>query len=150
MGGCRLFTDIFQVLTGEIPFPGCGVMGSIFSVMEGLRPKKPNNAPTIGFSDPLWAFVQRCWDADMNLRPGVAEVVAQLNMATADWDGVMPPYVKAEYTVTRSERPIPDSDSMKHCEFGVLVVPVRLSSSDRCSWNFQSVFELSCYTRGHH
>lgn len=100
-------------------------MGSVFAVMDGLRPAKPNNALAIGFSDPLWAFVQRCWDANMKLRPRVAEVVAQLSKATADWDGVMPTDVKAE-----SEEPTPYSDSMKHREFGIWILPGLFSLND--------------------
>ena len=121
-------SDIVQVLTGEIPFPGCGPVGFLFSVMGGLRPVKPNNAPTVGFSDLLWAFVQRCWDANMKLRPEIAEVVEQLSKSTADWDGVMPPYVKTVYT--DPEAPILHSDSMKYGEFEFLIVPRCFSSSN--------------------
>jgi serine/threonine protein kinase len=121
-GEHRRFVDIVQVLTGEIPFPGHGAVGSVYSVMKGARPIKPAKASTIGFSDPLWAFVQRCWDADMKLRPESREVVVQLSTATAGWHGVMPPYVKA----TRSEV----SDTMKHREFEAMVIPRSFSSNN--------------------
>lgn len=57
----------------------------------------------------------------MKLRPGVAEVVEQLSQATANWDGVMAPYVKAECVSTGSEELI--SDSKKHCELEVMIIP---------------------------
>ena len=121
-------SDIVQVLTGEIPFPRFGLVGFLFYVMGGLRPVKPNNAPTVGFSDLLWEFVQRCWDANMKLRPEVAEVVAQLSKATADWDGVIPPHVKAECVATETgelmhvEMFMESPDSMEYCEFRIFIV----------------------------
>ena len=106
------FTDLSQVLTGEIPFPGCGPVGCIFSVVtDGQRPIKPDNASAIGFSDQLWVFVERCWDANMRLRPEVAEVVMQLSSATAGWNGVMPPHVKVKCV---AENPTAESDSRKY------------------------------------
>jgi len=53
----------------------------VTNVVRGVRPTKPENALAIGFSDPLWSFVQRCWNGGAKLRPKVAEVVAQLNGA---------------------------------------------------------------------
>ena len=80
-----------------------------FEVIEGLRPAKPENASSIGFSDLLWSFVERCWDGDMNLRPKVAEVVTHLGEAAANWNGLMPPDF-GEQT----------SDSAPHREFEIL------------------------------
>ena len=117
--GYQLMTYIIQVLTGEIPFRGLGPTGSIFAVVKGLRPEKPENASAIGFSDPLWGHVQRCWDGDMNLRPRVAEVVTHLGRAAVNWDGVMPP-CKARAVASNSQD-LP-SDTMKHCEFEILIL----------------------------
>ena len=111
----------FQVLTGEIPFRGVRRGELTYSVVEGKRPEKPSNASTIGFSDLLWGFVQRCWDGDMNVRPKVAEVVAHLEEAAANWDGLMPPYTRAENIASDSKEPI--SDSLQHCEFDILILP---------------------------
>ena len=84
-------------------------------MLKGLRPKQPANASSIGFSDSLWEFVQRCWGHNMNSRPKVSEVVTQLAKAAASWRGVMPPCSQAENTVHVSEAPI--SESMQHCTF---------------------------------
>ena len=64
-----------QVLTGEIPFRDVQQTELGLSVVQGLRPAKPGNALAIRFSDPLWGFVQRCWDGNVKLRPKVAESV---------------------------------------------------------------------------
>ena len=86
---------------------------------QGRRPTKPGNASAIGFSDLLWNFVQRCWDGDMNVRPKVVEVVVHLENAAMNWGGLMPPCVQVENVAPDFEEPA--SDSMAHCEFGVLV-----------------------------
>jgi hypothetical protein len=79
------FTQIDQVLTGELPFRDLRMEEIALSVVQGMRPHKPENASAIGFFDSLWGFVQRCLDGEMELRPKVAEVVSQLERAAADW-----------------------------------------------------------------
>ena len=111
------FTYLHQVLTGETPFRGIRTGEVSFNVVRGVRPTKPENASAIGFSDSLWRFIQRCWDGDMKLRPKVAEVVARLETAAADWNTVMPPSTEAENVASGSEEPM--SDSMEHCEFKI-------------------------------
>ena len=115
-----LFTYIFQVLTGRLPFPGLGMAEIVMNVVQGVRPIKPENASAIGLSDPLWSFVQRCWDGEMELRPKVAEVVSQLGRATAGWNGVMPPCAQVENVV--SVTPDPVSDSMAHGKLWVFIL----------------------------
>lgn len=95
-------------------------------MIEGRRPEKPRDASSIGFSDLLWDFVQRCWDGDMKLRPRVSEVVECLGTVAADWDGSMPPCAVVETVVSDSEEKM--SDTEKYCEFDILILP-RYSSS---------------------
>jgi hypothetical protein len=112
------FVYSVQVLTAGLPFRGLCQAQVLLKVIGGGRPTKPKNASAIGLSDSLWIFIQRCWDGDMNARPKVTEVVAHLEEATANWDGLMPPGV-----LTETEDVAEDSMSslMKHREFGVLV-----------------------------
>jgi len=120
--GYRFCTYITQVLTGETPFRKIRLTELGFSVAEGVRPDKPENASDIGFSDSLWSFVQRCWDGDRDLRPEVAEVVMHLGKAAANWDRLMPPCVVVEDDVpSNSKEPL--SDSMEHREFQILILP---------------------------
>ena len=116
-----LYIYFIQVLTGEVPFHGVRRTELGFAVVQGLRPAKPENASSIGFSDLLWSFIERCWDGDMNLRPKVAEVVAHLGEAAANWNGLMPPWLQAETVASGFGEPI--SDSMRHCEFEILILP---------------------------
>jgi len=53
--------------------------------MEGIRPKKPDEAKRLGFSDELWRTVELCWLEDRNLRPGVGDIFSSLNDAAAFW-----------------------------------------------------------------
>ena len=115
------FTYTTQVLTGEIPWRGLRIAELAFKVVEGVRPAKPENASAIGISDSLWDFVGRCWDGNMELRPKIGEVVAELERAAADWDGVMLPCVQAENVASVSKEPM--SGSMEHCEFAILILP---------------------------
>ncbi|KAF9789124.1 kinase-like domain-containing protein, partial [Thelephora terrestris] len=82
---------IFQVLTGETPFQDLQEVEVIDSVVDGLRPAKPQNASAIGFSDSLWDFVQHCWDGDRTRRPTTMELAKRLNEAAANWHTLMPP-----------------------------------------------------------
>ena len=50
----------------------------------------------------------------MNSRPKVAEVVAHLGEAAANWNGLMPPYLQAETVAADCGELM--SDSMGHCE----------------------------------
>jgi len=104
---------IFQVLTGEIPFRKIRQTEMGYSVVRGLRPDKPEKASSIGFSDSLWDFAQRCWDGDMKSRPRIAEVVTHLGREAARWNRPMPPcVVVVENAASDSKEPL--SDSMQH------------------------------------
>lgn len=104
------FAYISQVLTGELPFPG---FLQAEMVAEGMRPTKPGNASTIGFSDSLWSFAQRYWDHRMEWRPEIEEVVSQLKRAVTSWNAVMSPCAHQE----------PGSDSREHSKFDILIFP---------------------------
>jgi hypothetical protein len=54
-------------------------------IMEGVRPKKPEGAKGLGFSNELWRTVELCWRADRDARPVVEDVLSSLKDATAFW-----------------------------------------------------------------
>ena len=119
-GTGRFYLYFPQVLTGDIPFRGAPRPALVYYVVnDGKRPNKPENAPALGFSDSLWSFTQRCWDAKVELRPEVGEVVRHLGEAAINWNGLMPPCAKAEDVVSGSEEM---SDSMKYGEFEIMIL----------------------------
>jgi len=58
---------------------------AVHAITEGVRPKKPEAAKRLGFSDELWKIVELCWLEDRNARPGVKEIHSCLNGAAAFW-----------------------------------------------------------------
>ena len=106
---------------GEVPFSDLRMGEIAMSIAMGKRPTKPKNASDLGLSNSLWDFARRCWDGTLALRPGIAEVVSQLGKASAAWNGVMVPRVLVEDVVP--ETPEPESDSMEHRKFHILIAP---------------------------
>jgi len=101
-----------QVLTGEIPFPHIKDTAIAHHVLHGKRPDKPENASSIGFSDSLWDFTQRCWDGEIESRPEAGEVVTHLVEAAANWGGLMSPCVRTVDVASYS-----GEENSDDCEF---------------------------------
>lgn len=55
------------------------------TILEGDRPKKPENAVRLGFNDELWTIVEQCWHENRAERPRIEEILPYLNDATAFW-----------------------------------------------------------------
>ena len=119
--GIGRFFNFAQVLSGKIPF--CGIRPTELgqSVVQGMRPDKPENASAIGLSDLVWDLVHRCWNCDMELRPKAAEVRTYLGKATADWGRLMPPCVRVETTASESGEELSDFGELCECE--ILILP---------------------------
>jgi len=47
-------------------------------VLKGSRPKKPENAASLGITDGLWGILERCWSADKNARPTLETILSCL------------------------------------------------------------------------
>lgn len=89
-------------------------------MIKGLRPEKPENASSIGFSDSLWDLTKRCWDGDSALRPGVAEIVTHLEREAEEWDRRTQFRAPVENTPSYSVEPT--SDTLEHREFAILIL----------------------------
>lgn len=91
---------LLQVLACENPF--CDVPRSLIAssiLRQKRRLKKPENAPTIGFSDSLWDFTQRCWHEEPESRPEVKEVAKHLGTEASSWGSDMLPCGKIKAAV---------------------------------------------------
>ena len=74
------------MLCGHIPyhdFPD--EIAVIVAVMEGVRPKKPEDATHLGFTEVLWGAVKQCWSEDWRVRPSVEDILSYLNGASPSW-----------------------------------------------------------------
>ena len=90
-------------------------------VVLGKRPKEPEDASAIGFSDSLWDFVQRCWNRNKELRPQVADVVAHLGREARTWNRPMPPHAQIKGSIPTSQDQV--SGSSGRSKFENLTVP---------------------------
>ena len=85
LGVFRLTTR--QVLSGNSPFWNIKNSGRVIrAIIEGYRPKKPDAAESLGFTNELWKTTQRCWLADASARPDVRTILSHLNHATWSWE----------------------------------------------------------------
>ena len=76
-----------QVLSGDSPYWDIKNEGWLIHViMEGYRPKKPEAAESLGFTNELWKAIQRCWLIDASARPDVKTILTHLNHATWSWE----------------------------------------------------------------
>ena len=66
---------LIQVFTGAVPFNGMRDVAAIHEIMSGKRPPRPHNPI---FTTKLWKLMQRCWDDDPHVRPGVSDVLRTL------------------------------------------------------------------------
>lgn len=77
---------VYEVLCGYYPF--IEIENNILlleSITNGVRPKKPEGAARLGFSNELWMIVERCWRENRDERPIVEEILNCLNDSTAFW-----------------------------------------------------------------
>ena len=58
---------------------------AVNAILEGARPRKPEGAKHLGFSEELWKIVELCWLEDRNARPNVADILSCLTDATPFW-----------------------------------------------------------------
>ena len=58
---------------------------AVHAIVEGVRPRKPEAAKQLGFSDELWRVVEQCWLEDRSARPGMEDILSCLGDAAAFW-----------------------------------------------------------------
>lgn len=66
---------IVEVYTGKWPFADGNFTNAIqvaLAVLGGRRPVRPS---AVNFTDQLWALTQKCWNAEPDKRPKIAEVL---------------------------------------------------------------------------
>lgn len=56
------------------------------AVVRGVRPKRPDAADSLGFTDGLWRVVERSWMADADTRPDVKTMLYRLTHAASAWN----------------------------------------------------------------
>ena len=75
------------MLCGTVRFGDLGhSIAIVAEIMKGTRPRKPEDAASLGFTDKLWKIVERCWLADKSARPTLPAVLFCLREAALSWD----------------------------------------------------------------
>ena len=75
-----------QVLCGNAPYSSLPENVAVNAILDGVRPRKPHLAITLGFTDGLWKIMERCWMVERDARPDVKAIISQLNHAAWTWD----------------------------------------------------------------
>ena len=64
-----------EVFTGKVPFDKQKNEAVVVSILEGSRPKMPENAQAVGLTGEMWNLLESCWRQDPKKRPTMEEVV---------------------------------------------------------------------------
>ena len=75
-----------QVLRRAEPFADITWVRVAIEVIDGIRPAKPKDVTTLGFTPELWDIVEQCWLVDRNARPTLEAVLSCLREAAPMWD----------------------------------------------------------------
>jgi len=75
---------IYEVLCRRTPFDDLQNPNMIVvEIARGTRPKKPEDAASLGFTDELWGTLEQCWLADRGARPTLGVVLSCLSGAAS-------------------------------------------------------------------
>ena len=66
---------VYEVLSGQAPFPRCKEAVVIRKVMDGERPGRPHKTQVVLFTNDLWGMLERCWKPRPYDRPGLRTVL---------------------------------------------------------------------------
>ena len=81
---------IYEVLTGQPPFPS--KMDHIVArkVTDGERPERPEGVRGTWFTDDLWEMLGLCWSTDVQSRPSIGAVRESLECVSSTWKPLPP------------------------------------------------------------
>jgi len=95
---------LYKVLSGAAPFPDSPPTSVMARVLLGERPERPK-VPIL--TDRLWDLIQRCLERNPQWRPGIADVIRDLQGALVVWqrdDTDLSGFTKTNDTTLRSAR----------------------------------------------
>jgi len=72
---------IYEVLSGEIPFASRTDTATVFKVLEGERPERPQGTQGARFTDSIWGMLELCWKPRPSDRPNLDIVLRCLQDA---------------------------------------------------------------------
>ena len=114
-----------EVFTGEVPFGEILSITAALSILEGLRPSKPQNAGEVGLTDEMWKAIQKCWRKNPDKRPKVAEVVEQWQNFVGGDDGHQQTHVTSESGPPPSGKSAVSRGFRLRCSYADIVAGLR-------------------------
>lgn len=66
---------IYEVLSGEIPYPLCNKLVVVQKILGGERPTRPQGAQGARFAAGLWEMLELCWKPQSTDRPSLDTVI---------------------------------------------------------------------------
>lgn len=87
---------VYEVLSGQLPFPGCKDPIVILKIMKGEHPIRPRGAKGAWFNDELWKMLEVCWKPNRDDRPDLETLLHCL-------EGVTPPPRPSHFSPTIDE-----------------------------------------------
>lgn len=87
---------VYEVLSGQPPFPGCRDAVVIRKIMKGERPSRPSGTQGVWFNDELWKMLELCWKPNRDDRPDLETMLYCL-------EGVAPPLRPSPFTPTTNK-----------------------------------------------
>ena len=85
---------IYEVLSGQVPFPRYEAPAVIAKVGRGERPERPEGAEGNWFTDTVWGILERCWAPSRDDRPIIEDVLRSLEEASRSWTPLSRPTVE--------------------------------------------------------
>ena len=76
---------IWEVLSGQVPFPRCDVYAVVAKVSRGERPTRPQGAGGTWFTDGIWSMLKHCWTPRPGDRPQTGDVLLCLEEVSRFW-----------------------------------------------------------------
>ena len=73
---------IYEVLSGQVPFPRYDFFAVVVKVSAGERPERPQGAEGNWFIDNVWKMLERCWTPKQDDRPSIGDVFRCLEEAS--------------------------------------------------------------------
>ena len=76
---------IYEVLSGRMPFYRYANLIIPGKVVGGERPKRPQGAEGVWFTDDVWGLLGRCWESQPENRPNIEDVLQCLEKVSRSW-----------------------------------------------------------------
>ena len=76
---------IWEVLSGQVPFPQYDACAVVVKVSRGERPDRPQGTGGTWFTDGVWGMLESCWKPKRDDRPGIKDVLQCLEEGSRIW-----------------------------------------------------------------